>query len=321
MPFDGDEMNLHMPQDDMSEIELRELAAIPHNIVSPGTGKPIIGIFQDSLVGSTSFTRQNVDFDVKRAMNLLARQAHLDLSIFKKREGDVQRRVTNFEILSQIMPPITLKYKTNAYKAYEDTPELAEANGILEIVAGRYIRGQLEKQTLGAKSKGILHRIYQSCGKEACVEFIDDLQFIINEYMKVAGYSVGISDLIWNRTTQQQVEEEIAENKRKVLSIIEETHLGTFKNETNLSNHEHLEQRIRGVLNKTTQSTGQIAQKTLGVNNRFVFMSSHLSGSKGSETNIAQMIACLGQQDVYGQRVPYNICRRDSVHGNVCECA
>ena len=307
-------MNLHMPQDDMSEIELRELAAIPHNIVSPGTGKPIIGIFQDSLVGSTSFTRQDVDFDVKRAMNLLARQAHLDLSIFKRREGDVGRRVTNFEVLSQIMPPITLKYKTNAYKAYEDTPALAEANGILEIVAGRYVRGQLEKQTLGAKSKGLLHRIYQSCGKEACVDFIDDLQFIINEYMRVAGYSVGISDLIWNRKTQEQVEEKIADNKREVLSIIDQTHLGTFKNETNMTNHERLEQKIRDVLNQTTQSTGQIAQKTLGINNRFVFMSSHLAGSKGSETNIAQMIACLGQQDVYGQRVPYGYNNRSLPH-------
>ena len=307
-------MNLHMPQDDMSEIELRELAAIPHNIVSPGTGKPIIGIFQDSLVGSTSFTRQDVDFDVKRAMNLLARQAHLDLSIFKRREGDVGRRVTNFEVLSQIMPPITLKYKTNAYKAYEDTPALAEANGILEIVAGRYVRGQLEKQTLGAKSKGLLHRIYQSCGKEACVDFIDDLQSIINEYMRVAGYSVGISDLIWNRKTQEQVEEKIADNKREVLSIIDQTHLGTFKNETNMTNHERLEQKIRDVLNQTTQSTGQIAQKTLGINNRFVFMSSHLAGSKGSETNIAQMIACLGQQDVYGQRVPYGYNNRSLPH-------
>ena len=49
--FDGDEMNLHMPQDDESEIELRKLAAIPYQIISPANNKTIIGIFQDSLLG------------------------------------------------------------------------------------------------------------------------------------------------------------------------------------------------------------------------------------------------------------------------------
>ncbi|MBM93398.1 MAG: hypothetical protein CMF51_01425 [Legionellales bacterium] len=301
-------MNLHMPQDDMSEIELRELAAIPHNIVSPGNGKPIIGIVQDSLVGSTSFTRQNVEFDVKHAMNLLSRQTHLDLSIFQNKNT-----LTNFEILSQIMPPITLKYKTNAYKAY-NTPELAEKNGILEIIAGKYLQGQLEKQSLGGKSKGIIHRIYQNCGKNAVVDFIDDLQYIVNEYMKTSGYSVGISDLIWNQKTQKEVEEIIQTNKNQVRSIINQTHLGTFSNETSASNYEFLEGELQKVLNKTTHSTGKIAQETLGVSNRFVFMSDHLANSKGSSTNLSQMITCLGQQNVYGNRVPYGYDNRSLPH-------
>lgn len=314
MPFDGDEMNLHMPQDDMSEIELRELAAIPHNIISPGTSMPIIGIFQDSLVGCTSFTRENVDFDVKSAMNLLARQAHVDLSIFKS-AMESNKRLTNFEVLSQIMPPITLKYKTKLYKVYENiSGEDAENNGVLEIMNGRYIKGQLEKKTLSSKSNGLLHRIYQNCGRNACVNFIDDLQYIINEYMKTAGYSVGISDLVWNAKTQQQVRDKVTENRNQVMSIINQTHLGTFKNETNDTNYNRLEQEIQNVLNQTTSTTGTIAQKTLGVNNRFVFMSNHMAGSKGNESNLAQMVACLGQQTAYGKRVQYGYDNRALPH-------
>ena len=49
--FDGDEMNLHMPQDEEAECELRNLAAVPYQIISPANNKSIVGIFQDSLLG------------------------------------------------------------------------------------------------------------------------------------------------------------------------------------------------------------------------------------------------------------------------------
>ena len=52
--FDGDEMNLHMPQDVESEAELKNLAAVPWQIISPANNKSIVGIFQDSLLGSIS---------------------------------------------------------------------------------------------------------------------------------------------------------------------------------------------------------------------------------------------------------------------------
>ena len=52
--FDGDEMNMHMPQDDESSAELRNLAAVPRQIISPATNSSIVGIFQDSLLGTLS---------------------------------------------------------------------------------------------------------------------------------------------------------------------------------------------------------------------------------------------------------------------------
>ena len=69
--FDGDEMNLHMPQDDESEIELKNLAAVKYQIISPANNKSIVGIFQDSLLSSYLFTRENIKFDSRHAMNLL----------------------------------------------------------------------------------------------------------------------------------------------------------------------------------------------------------------------------------------------------------
>ena len=39
-----------------------------------------------------------------------------------------------------------------------------------------------------------------------------------------------------------------------------------------------------------------------------------ISGSKGSEINIGQMIACVGQQSVDGKRIPYGFCDRTLPH-------
>ena len=68
-PFDGDEMNMHMPQNVLAETELRHLAAIPYQIISPTGNIPIVGIFQDSLLGSFRLTRPNITMTPREAMN------------------------------------------------------------------------------------------------------------------------------------------------------------------------------------------------------------------------------------------------------------
>ena len=62
---------MHCPQNVLAETELRHLAAIPYQIVSPSSNSPIIGIYQDSLLGAYQFTRPNINFSPRDAMNLL----------------------------------------------------------------------------------------------------------------------------------------------------------------------------------------------------------------------------------------------------------
>ena len=94
-------MNLHMPQNELSETELRNLAAIPYQIISPSSNAPIIGIYQDSMLGSYQFTRQGIEFNPRQAMNLLMGYANIDMKDLRNK-----KKITNFDILSQITPPI-----------------------------------------------------------------------------------------------------------------------------------------------------------------------------------------------------------------------
>ena len=296
-------MNLHAAQNVLSEIELRHLAATPYQIISPSSNAPIIGIYQDSMLGSYQFTREGIDFSPRDAMNLLMGYGKIDPEIFTK------KNVTNFDILSQITPPISLKYKTKLFGNGEDA---ATSNNVLEIENGKYIRGQAEKGVFASGTKGILNRVCNDFGNMACAKYIDDLQRVITEYMKTSAFSVGISDLVSNKNTSDRIASMISSKMEEVQNITDKVHLGIMENNTGRSNYTEFETQVGNVLNDTTGQTGKIAVDSLNSDNRFVMIVK--SGSKGSMLNISQMISCVGQQSIDGKRVPYGFDNRTLPH-------
>ena len=238
-------------------------------------------------------------------MNLLMYMKRLDLS----RIDFSKSRVSNFDILSQIFPEMSMKYRT---KQFRDGDDPATSNNVLEIENGEYLRGQLDKNVLGDGGRGLLQRIYNDYDSTACAQFVDDLQNIITEYMKLSSYSVGISDLIANLETNNRIIDAINSKKVEVRNLIDETHLGIFDNKTGKSNVEEFETRVNNILNKATMEVGKIGRNNLDKDNRFVIMVN--AGSKGSDLNISQMISCLGQQNVDGRRIPYGYDSRTLPH-------
>jgi DNA-directed RNA polymerase II subunit RPB1 len=301
--FDGDEMNLHMPQDIESECELKHLAATKWQLISPANNKSIIGVFQDSLLGSYRFTRENVMFSPRDAMNLLMSFNKVNV------ERLPTKNISNFDILSQILPPMSIKYKT---KRFGDKEDAKTSNNVLEIVNGKYMRGQLEKGVFGDGSNGLIQRICNDFGNETSATFIDDLQNIVTEYMKTSAYSVGVSDLIANKTTNDAIADVITKKKMEVKTLIDQTHLGIFENKTGRTDEQEFETQVNNILSKAVNDAGKIGRESLNKDNRFVIMVN--AGSKGSDLNISQMISCLGQQNVDNKRIPYGFENRTLPH-------
>lgn len=289
----------------MASTELRHLAAIPYQIVSPASNSPLIGIYQDSLLGSYRFTRNTVKFDRKHAMQLMMMYKNLRPEAIMEKE-----ELSSFDLLSMILPPISLKYKNKLYDSKKETE--ATSNNVLEIVNGKYIRGNLDKPCLGGGTKGIIHRIFNDFGCMSAANFVDDIQHIVTEYMKTSSFSVGISDLISNQVTNENISESIKQKKSDVQFLINQLHNGTFKNTTANTNRDEFEKRVNGILNNATSDAGKIGRESLSKNNRFVMIVK--SGSKGTELNISQMISCLGQQNVDGKRIPYGFNNRTLPH-------
>ena len=191
-------------------------------------------------------------------MNLLMSCNKINIEEFSKILS--QNSVKNFELLSQILPPLTLKYNTKLYKD-DGSEDPSISNNILEIRNGKYIRGQIEKGVMMSATNGVLHRVFNDHGNMACSNFVDDLQNLITEYMKKSAFSVGISDLIADSTTKQKIIQSITKQKMEVSNIIEKVQLGTFENKTSQSNNTEFEIQVNKILNNAMEETGKIARK------------------------------------------------------------
>ena len=297
-----------MPQDNESDAELKNLAAVPFQLISPANNKAIIGIFQDSMLGCYRFTRENIKFTPREAMNLLMMFSRVNVKALFANQ-DKHHGIRNFEILSQILPPMTLYTKN---KLFDDKENNKTSNNVVEIKNGTYVRGQMDKGILEAHSKGLIQRVCNDFGNMASSNFIDDLQNVITEYMKTSAFSVGISDLMSDSKTNDKIIQRITEKKNQVKTIIDQTQMGIFENDTGRTNEQEFEMQVNNILNQASSEAGKIGLESLDKNNRFVVMVN--AGSKGSELNISQMISCLGQQNVDGKRIPYGFENRTLPH-------
>jgi DNA-directed RNA polymerase II subunit RPB1 len=306
--FDGDEMNAHIPQSYEASTELAEIAAVPHQIVTPRHAKPLIGVVQDSLVGSYRLTRPQVDFNRREFMNMMMWNKRFEGVVPKASRGSEGKppRWTGQQVLTQLMPPINLEMGNGLYK------DNKSQENYVKIREGVVEQGIFDKDIFSKPSKGIVHVTYRDYGPKDTVNFIDAMQNTVEQFLVYNGFSVGISDLIADEDTRKQMEEVVKKRKAAIENILLQIHLDLFDNNTGKTNQQEFEDKVFTELNKATEESGKIGLGALSDENRLVAMVR--AGSKGSTINISQMMACVGQQAPEGKRIPYGFSDRTLPH-------
>ena len=306
--FDGDEMNAHIPQSYEASTELAEIAAVPHQIVTPRHAKPLIGIVQDTLVGSYRITQPHIVFNRREFMNMMMWNKRFEGIMpapGRKAEGK-PGRWTGQQVLTQLMPPINLEMGNGLYK------DNKSKDNFVKIREGQITQGIFDKDIFSKPSKGIVHVTYRDYGPTDTVNLIDSMQNTVEQFLVYNGFSVGISDLIADEDTRKQMEEVVQKRKAAIENILLQIHLDLFDNNTGKSNQQEFEDKVYTELNKATEEAGKKGQEALSDENRLVAMVR--AGSKGSTINISQMMACVGQQAPAGQRIPYGFTDRTLPH-------
>ena len=307
--FDGDEMNAHIPQSIESAIELREIAAVPLQIVGPRESKPIVSVVQDTLVGVNRFTRDGVLFNRREAMNLLVWASRWDGILPEPVVKEPISMWSGRQLLSTLLPPVNLEMRNISFdESKGDKPVVGCANFVM-IHNGIIKQGILDKDVF---SKALIHVIYNDFGHEVTVDFLDSLQRMMANFLMNSGFSVGISDLIADEDTKGKIDIELSLLKGQIEDILLQVHTGLFDNASGRTNQDEFESKVFATLNKVIDKAGKEGRNSLADDNRMTNMIK--AGSKGSNTNVAQMIAVLGQQNIEGKRIPYGYQDRTLPH-------
>lgn len=300
--FDGDEMNLHVPQTEEARAEAFMLASVTENILSPRFGGPIIGGIHDHISGIFILTHQVRWFDKKGVLYLLRASTPDHLP----EPGKVVDGVdywSNKQVFSMILPKnLNMVFKASSCINCETCKmENCERDAYVKIIDGELLNGVIDKESIGAFKGKILQRIIRQFGLERGQQFVDDVTKLSIRGIMYDGFSFGIDDEDLSKIEYGQIDEVLSEAEDDVerrIRIYEEGQLEPMPGRTL---EETLEMQIMQVLGKARDRTGDIAGRHLGLSNSAVVMA--VSGARGSMLNLTQMAGCIGQQAVRGERI------------------
>ena len=314
--FDGDEMNLHLPQSVETRAEVSELMMVPRQIITPQSNRPVMGIVQDTLTAVRKMTRRDVFIDRDNMMNLVMFLPRWDGRLPIPAVLKPKPLWTGKQLFSLIMPP-----SINCVRTHSTHPDNEDDSDYKWISPGdtkvivdnsQLISGILCKKTLGTSAGSLIHLVFMEHGHEECGKFYGNIQTVINNWLLIEGFSIGIGDAIADQKTYQSILQSIREAKEKVNEVIEKAHNDKLVPTPGNTLRQTFENHVNTILNKARDETGSAAQKSLSEFNNFKAMV--VAGSKGSKINISQVIACVGQQNVEGKRIPFGFKHRTLPH-------
>ena len=300
--FDGDEMNLHVPQTEEARAEAFILCSVQENILSPRFGGPIIGGIHDHVSGIFMMTHGIRWFNKEDALYLL-KSTHLEHMPPAGKVEDGVEYWSNKQVFSAILPSeLNMVFKASSCENCDVCKkELCDRDAYVRIINGNLEIGTIDKKAIGAFDGQIVNRIIRHYGMRRATEFIDEMTKLSIRGIMFDGFSFGIDDEDLSKTEYGQIDDVLKNAALDVTRRIRIYEDGQLEPMPGRTVEETLEMQIMQVLGKSRDLTGQIAGRHLGLGNSAVVMA--VSGARGSMLNLTQMAGCIGQQSVRGERI------------------
>ena len=306
--FDGDEMNLHVPQGEEARTEARLLMQVQDQILSPRYGGPIIGAIRDSLTTAFLLTQKSTLLDRPTVSKLLA-AAGFDGPMPEPTVTKPEERWTGKKIFSIVLPKgFNFVSKSNLSSYYKcadcDKGVLHDCpyDAFIVIKDGVLEQGVIDKASIGAeKSESLFHRIVKDYGAEEARTFLNAVTKLLDRYMVLRGFTYAFDELEIPPATKEKIAKAIAKAEEKVNEYIDSYRKETLERLPGQSLEESLELYIMNELSRARDVAGEFADQYFQMDNSGVIMSR--AGARGSTLNISQMTASVGQQSIRGKRI------------------
>ena len=280
--FDGDEMNIFVPQTIQSVVELSMLANVTNLIISPRNTEPIIELRQDGVLGSYLFTESDQKLTWNRVMKTLMNTLNIDITNVEKSPS------STYELMSYLIPNINL------------------TTGKINVENGEYKSGKVNQGILN-NANGFLGTIYDQYGGEKTRDFIDNLQKVILSWLHKKGFSVGLKDCI----VDNKILSDIKDKTNKLM--IEIKHLITEQeNHPGLLDESIFEDNVGTMLSAHAGNMGKIVMDSINSSNNFFVMVD--SGAKGKLEQLGSVSSLVGQTNMNNKRIAKKVNNRTLPH-------
>eukprot|EP00817_Percolomonadidae_sp_ATCC50343_P006629 CAMPEP_0117424698 /NCGR_PEP_ID=MMETSP0758-20121206/5075_1 /TAXON_ID=63605 /ORGANISM="Percolomonas cosmopolitus, Strain AE-1 (ATCC 50343)" /LENGTH=1147 /DNA_ID=CAMNT_0005208653 /DNA_START=283 /DNA_END=3722 /DNA_ORIENTATION=+ len=318
--FDGDEMNLHVPQTEEARAEAWELMRVTRNMITPKNGEPLISVIQDFITMSYIITSKDQYFDRAEIMALCF---HADIPVKELPMPAIIKPIelwTGKQFFSLMMRVfkneevnVNLIKQTKNYDKKKNLKEMCPNDGWIHILNSELISGRVDKKILGSGSKdSIAFMLMKRYGNEYSSMFMSRIARITSHWLLNRGFSIGLSDVTPSSTMTLEKKKILKKGYFKVKNEIAQWRLGKLEADPGCTVEETLESKLNSALSDLRNICGTMCEDKLHHLNAPLVMAK--SGAKGSTINISQMIACVGQQTVSGSRIAYGFVNRTLPH-------
>jgi DNA-directed RNA polymerase III subunit RPC1 len=350
--FDGDEMNLHVPQTEEARTEAIELMGVKHNLATPKNGTPIIAAIQDFITGSYLISQKDRFFTRHQFMQVVSfmydGMAVKDPYTRKTYPIEIpmpaifrpQRLWTGKQVWNMLMKPnhaypvnvnVEAKGKQfNPPRTYQEgekpfniqveesgvtkkrtikprpitdiLADMTESDTYLVVRNSEVMCGALDKATVGdGKKDSIFFVIMRDFGPDYAVAAMNRLAKLSARWLTEQGFSIGVGDVYPSRNLRDKKEGLVKVAYSQCVELIQLFNAGKLGHDPGLSEEETLEAKVSGILSSVREACGKACFEELSRFNAPLTMAK--CGSKGSNLNVSQMVAAVGQQIIGGQRV------------------
>lgn len=318
--FDGDEMNMHLPQTEEARAEANLLMGVHNNLTTPRNGEPLVAASQDFLSASYLLTQKDQFFTFEQFCSLVAyfgdADEHIDIPIPTVMKP--MRLWSGKQIFSCMIRPnkestITVNLETKE-KNYNRDKHFCPNDGWVAFRSGELVSGNVAKKTIGDGSKtGLLYIMLRDFGPQATASVMDRWAKFCGRYMgNHRGLSIGISDVTPSKELKDMKHGILLDGYKQAEANIDLYEKGELALRPGCNLLQSLEEVLNGILGRLRESAGQEAMKRLKWHNAPRIMAA--CGAKGSPLNISQMMSCVGQQAVGGMRIQNGFVNRTLPH-------
>ncbi|MEK6887902.1 MAG: DNA-directed RNA polymerase subunit A' [Candidatus Aenigmatarchaeota archaeon] len=295
--FDGDEMNLHVPQTEEAQTEAEMLMLVEKHIRSPRYGSPIISAKHDHVTGAYMLTKKDAKFSRKETAELLFA---IGIEDFEMKE-----EYTGREIFSMLLPKdLNLEFKSSVYSSGFDDEMVVIKNGMLK-------KGIIDDDALGEKTGKLIDAMEKKYGSEAARIFIDRLTRLVLDVVTKKGFSISVSDTNLTEKAKKRIEKSTEEYQENTDKLIKDFHAGRIESTAGMTKKMIFENRILQMGSMNSNTAGEIVKADLPLNSSVMMA---VTGARGSFVNLTQMCAFIGQEALEGERIHRGYTGRTTSH-------